>query len=62
MKEKRKFSLTEKKILRLLFQTKAPMTTYEIAKEIGISFQTAKKYIQKLIEEGIINQKWVTKQ
>ena len=62
MKEKRKFSLTEKKILRLLFQTKAPMTTYEIAKEIGISFQTAKKYIQKLIEEGMINQKWVTKQ
>ena len=40
--------------MRLLYQTKTPMTTYEIAKELGISFQTAKKYLEELVKKGVI--------
>ncbi len=50
----RQFNTTEKKILRLLYQTKAPLTTYEVAKEIGITFPTAKKYLEQLAKEGVI--------
>ncbi len=51
---KRKFNSTERKILRLLFQTKAHLTAYEVAKELKISFPTAKKYLKILSEEGVI--------
>ena len=30
------------------------MTDYEIAKESGISYPTTKKYVNKLINEGMI--------
>lgn len=50
----REFNHIEKKILRFLYQTKAPLTLYEIAKETGISFPTVKKYIKQLTEEGFI--------
>jgi len=52
--EKEKYNTTEKKIMRLLYQTKTPMTTYEIAKELGISFKTDKKYLEELVKKGVI--------
>jgi predicted ArsR family transcriptional regulator len=44
----------QQKIMRLLYQTKAPLTAYEIAKELEISFPTAKAHLKKLVEENII--------
>lgn len=52
----RQYNSTEKKIMRLLFQTKAPLTAYEVAKELSITFPTAKKYLQKLVEEKVIQE------
>lgn len=55
MAEKKKnYTLIEQKIMRLLYQTKAPMTTYEIAKESNISFPTAKKYVKNLVKKGVL--------
>lgn len=51
---KREFNAIEQKILRLLYQTKAPLTVYEIAKELDISFPTVKKYIGQLEKDKII--------
>ncbi len=50
----REFNHIEKKILRLLFQTKAPLSVYEIAKELNISFPTVKKYVEILVKEKVI--------
>lgn len=49
------FNATEKKILRLLFRTKANYTIYEVAKEVGISYPTAKKYCDRLTTLGIFD-------
>lgn len=48
------FNSTERKILRLLYQSKVEMTAYEVAKELGITFPTAKKYLEKLTKQGVI--------
>ncbi len=48
------FNLIQQKILRILRNYNAPLTIYEIAKEIGVSHQTAAKYLEKLEEEKII--------
>jgi hypothetical protein len=50
----REFNPTEAKILRLLYKTMAPLTIYEISKEIGVSYVTAKKYVLKLNEENFL--------
>jgi len=55
MMNKKPLSTTEKKILRLLYQTEAELSVYEIAKEIHISFPTAKKYVEKLKKEGYLD-------
>lgn len=49
-----KLNHIEKKILRLLYQAKAPLTTYEVGHEAGISFPTAKKYIDSLKKKKLI--------
>ncbi len=54
MKKKEHFNKIESKILRVLYQQKIPSTVYEIAKECSISYPTAKKYVIKLWQEGII--------
>lgn len=50
-----KFTNTEKRMMKLFYQTKAHYTVYELAKELNISYQTAKKYSERLIKLGIIN-------
>lgn len=49
-----KLNHIERKILRLLYQAKAPMNAYEIASETGISFPTVQKYIETLAEKKLI--------
>ena len=53
--ETRKFNAIEQKILRLLYQAKVPLSAYEVAKEIGVSTPTAKKYLDQLVKEKVIN-------
>ncbi len=48
------FNRIEEKIIRILFNYKAPLTIYEIAKESGISYPSAKKYTEILTKRGII--------
>ena len=52
--EKPRFNKTEQKILRILYQQKIHLTIYDVAKLAGVSYPTAKKYIDKLIKEGVI--------
>lgn len=54
MIKEKKFNKIEEKILRILYQQKILMTAYEVSKECGISYPTAKKYLQKLSKKGII--------
>jgi len=49
-----KYSAIERRIMRLLYQAKAPLTAFEIAKMIGVSFPTAQKYLKKLTEKKIL--------
>lgn len=48
------FNLIEQKIFRLLYHQGLPLTIYDIAKEIGVSHQTADKYIKKLAKKSIL--------
>ena len=52
MKKKKHFNKIEAKILRVLYQQKITLTIYEVAKECGISYPTAKKYLKQLTEDG----------
>lgn len=54
MKKKREFNNSEKKILRHLYQTKAPLTIYEISRDTNISQPTVKKYVKVLLKEKLI--------
>ncbi len=56
MKKKRHFNKIESKILRVLYQQKISLTIYEVAKECGISYPTAKKYLRKLANGRIIKE------
>lgn len=56
MKKKKHFNKIEAKILRVLYQQKITLTIYEVAKECGISYPTAKKYLEKLKKDGVINE------
>ncbi len=56
MKKNKYFNKIEAKILRVLYQQKLSLTIYEVAKECGISYPTAKKYLEKLVKEGLINE------
>jgi predicted ArsR family transcriptional regulator len=49
-----KFSPIEQKIMRMLYQVKVPLTAYQVAKRMGISFPTAKKHLHNLAEKNII--------
>lgn len=55
MKKKKYFNTIEEKIIRKLHSYHVPLTTYEVAKECGISFPTAKIYLKKLSDDGILN-------
>ncbi len=54
MTNKKHFNAIEEKILRVLYNYGVQLTTYEIAKECGISFPTAKKYVKTLSERGFL--------
>ncbi len=54
MKKEKFFNRIEAKILRVLYQQRISLTIYEVAKECGISYPTAKKYLEKLSKDGLI--------
>ncbi len=55
MKKDKYFNRIEAKILRLLYQQKTSLTIYEVAKDCGISHPTAKKYLEKLKKDKLID-------
>ena len=54
MPKENNFNPIEKKIMRLLYQTKVPLTPYEVAKETGMSYTTANKYLKELLKKKLI--------
>ena len=50
-----KFNRIEQIIMKVMFQQRVALTTYEIAKECQISYMTARKYCQMLSGKGILN-------
>lgn len=56
MKREKHFNKTEENILRVLYQHKTELTIYEISKKCNISYPTAKKYLEKLLKEKLIEE------
>ncbi len=54
MKNENAINLIEQKIIRLLYKAKVPLTIGQIAKEIGYTYPTVKKYVTRLQENGVI--------
>ena len=52
----------EKKILRFLAKEDWPVTTEQVAKEVGISWQTAQIHLMKLAMQGRVKFKKVGRQ
>ncbi len=53
-KQKSYFNNIESKILVVMYHHQIPYTIYEIAKEAGITYPTAKNYIKKLLKQKLI--------
>lgn len=49
-----KISPIEQRIIRFVYYVKAPVTAYEVAKRLNISFPTAKKHLQALAKKRIL--------
>lgn len=52
--KKRRFVTYEQTILRLLYQSRLPMTAYEIAKRLRMTPPTAKRYADGLVKLGLL--------
>ena len=48
------FNIYEKRILRILYNYKIPLTAYELSKETGASYQTMRKYANKLVKLNLL--------
>lgn len=55
-KKKKLLNAKEREILRVLHKKGGSMTPHEIAQETGFSYITVKKYLKRLIEEGVIRE------
>ena len=56
VKIRRLLNSKERDILRVLHKKGGSMSPNEIAKETGFSYVTIKKYLKKLIDEGVIHE------
>lgn len=56
-KQKNLLHKTEKAILQLMNKTTVPLTTNEIAEKLDISYTTAKKYVNRLLEKKLLEKK-----
>jgi len=54
MTEEFYFSNTEKKIIRDLYFVQCSLSRYELAKRIGVSDASVKKYAKNLIDFGVV--------
>lgn len=48
------FNNTEKEILRFLFSSRRYLTIREVAEEVGVSWATARKYLEDLEKRGFL--------
>jgi len=48
------FNIYEEKILQVLHRARIPISTREVARRADISWNTAKKYLEILFEDGYI--------
>lgn len=53
-KSKSKFTALEKEILGVLASAGKPITTYYVAEKANTTRLTAKKYLLKLMEQGVV--------
>lgn len=53
-KRKEKFNALEKEIIGVLASAGKPITTYYVAEKANTTRLTAKKYLLKLLKEGVV--------
>jgi len=53
-KRKEKFTALEKEIIGVLASARKPITTYHVAEKANTTRLTAKKYLLKLMKEGVV--------
>jgi predicted transcriptional regulator len=46
---------TQQLILRQLLKISVPLSVYEIAKEVNITYPTAKKYVKEFDKDGVLS-------
>ena len=51
-----KLNRIEKEIIRVLLTCRMPLTINQISKRSGISWATVKKYITKLMQQGLLDE------
>jgi len=54
VKEKKKLNAKMREIIRILHKKGGYLTAHQIAEETGFSYVTVRKYINKLVKEGVI--------
>ena len=52
-----KYNLYEERILRVLVKSRRKLTTSEVSKFSGISYNTTKKYLERLNNKGYIKKR-----
>jgi uncharacterized membrane protein len=55
-KKKRILNSKEREIIRIIHRTGGSMSANEIAEKTGLSYVTVRKYLKKLIEEGVLEE------
>lgn len=55
-KKKRILNSKEREIIRILHKKGGSMSAHEIARETGLSYVTVRKYLKRLINEGVLEE------
>lgn len=55
-KKKRILNSKEREIIRILHKKGGSMSAHEIVRETGLSYVTVRKYLKRLIDEGVLEE------
>ena len=55
-KKKRLLNSKEREILRIIHKTGGSMSANEIAEKTGLAYVTVRKYLKRLIDEGVLEE------
>lgn len=54
VKEKKELNAKMREIIRILHKKGGSLTAHQIAEDTGFSYVTVRKYLNKLVEKGVV--------